>query len=43
MNEHLGYQRGRSQDRRLDQLWFGQGAVLNRRALTVGLEMAAAA
>lgn len=42
-NEYLGYQRGDSSDRRLDNLWFGQGANLNKRALEVALEMTKAA
>jgi phage/plasmid-like protein (TIGR03299 family) len=41
LNEYLGYVRGRSQDTRLDSLWFGNGAELNRRALHVALQMAA--
>jgi phage/plasmid-like protein (TIGR03299 family) len=39
--EYLGYQRGRSQDGRVDSLWFGDGAKLNRRALDTAMRMAA--
>jgi phage/plasmid-like protein (TIGR03299 family) len=38
--EWLGYQRGRSQGNRLNSLWFGDGASLNRRALETALAMA---
>ena len=38
--EWLGYQRGNSQDNRLNALWFGDGANLNRHALETALEMA---
>jgi phage/plasmid-like protein (TIGR03299 family) len=40
VSEWLGYQRGNSQDNRLNSLWFGDGAGMNRRALEVALEMA---
>jgi phage/plasmid-like protein (TIGR03299 family) len=39
VSEWLGYQRGRSQQSRLDSLWFGESANLNRHALQVALEM----
>ncbi len=41
MSEFLGYERGRSQQTRLDSLWFGDSANLNRHALQVALDMAA--
>jgi phage/plasmid-like protein (TIGR03299 family) len=40
VSEWLGYNRGRSQSNRLDSLWFGDGASLNRRALEVALSLA---
>lgn len=43
VNEYLGYQRGRTNETRLDSLWFGEGANLNARALSTAVEMAAAA
>lgn len=51
VNEYIGYERGvsvKDDDRatksnRLDSLWFGTGAALNRRALSVATEMAMAA
>jgi phage/plasmid-like protein (TIGR03299 family) len=39
--EWLSYNRGRNQDNRLNSLWFGDSANLNRHALDVALEMAA--
>lgn len=41
VSEYLGYERGRSQQSRLDSLWFGDSAALNRFALEVALAMAA--
>ena len=41
VTEWLGYQRGRSQRSRLDSLWFGESASINRHALQVALDMAA--
>lgn len=41
VSEYLGYVRGRSQQSRIDSLWFGEAAVVNRRALEVALAMAA--
>jgi hypothetical protein len=41
ISEWLGYERGRSQQSRLDSLWFGDSAAINRHALHVALEMAA--
>lgn len=42
ITEHLAYERGRSPDSRLDNLWFGDGANLNARALEVAIEAVAA-
>jgi len=39
--EYLAYLRGRNQDGRVDSLWFGDGAKLNRRALDTAMRMAA--
>lgn len=39
--EWLSYNRGRNADNRLNSLWFGDGANLNRHALETALEMAA--
>lgn len=41
VSEWLGYERGRSPQSRLDSLWFGDSANLNRQALQIALEMAA--
>ncbi len=41
VSEWLTYSRGRSEDNRLNSLWFGDGANLNRRALEVAIDMAA--
>jgi hypothetical protein len=41
VSEWLGYARGRSQGSRLNSLWFGDGAALNKHALEVALDMAA--
>ena len=43
ITEYLTHERGRSAERRLANLWFGQGATLNHRALTAALGMAKAA
>jgi phage/plasmid-like protein (TIGR03299 family) len=40
VSEYLGYVRGRNQQSRLDSLWFGDSAALNRHALEVALAMA---
>jgi len=40
VSEWLTYNRGRSEDNRLNSLWFGDGANLNRRALETALVMA---
>jgi phage/plasmid-like protein (TIGR03299 family) len=39
-NEYLNYFRGNSQDNILNNLWFGDSAQINKKALTVALEMA---
>jgi phage/plasmid-like protein (TIGR03299 family) len=41
LSEWLSYRRGNNQGNRLNSLWFGDGACLNRRALEAALEMAA--
>jgi phage/plasmid-like protein (TIGR03299 family) len=41
VSEYLGYERGRSPQTRLDSLWFGDSANLNRHAFQVALDMAA--
>lgn len=41
VTEYLNYFRGRSQDNTLSSLWFGEGANINRQALSVALKMAA--
>jgi phage/plasmid-like protein (TIGR03299 family) len=40
VSEWLTYNRGRSKDSRLNSLWFGDGALTNRHALEVALDMA---
>lgn len=40
MSEYLTYNRGRSEDNRLNSLWFGDGLSTNRYALEVALDMA---
>jgi phage/plasmid-like protein (TIGR03299 family) len=40
VSEWLTYQRGRSDDNRLNSLWFGASALINRHALDVALDMA---
>lgn len=41
VTEFTTWERGRSQDTRLDSLWFGDSAQVNTRALAVGMKMAA--
>ena len=41
VSEWLTYGRGCSEGNRLNSLWFGDSANLNRRALEVAIEMAA--
>ena len=40
VSEWLGYARGRSQASRIDSLWFGESASVNRQALEVAVAMA---
>ena len=40
VNEYLNYFRGNSQDNTLNNLWFGDSVQVNKKALTVALEMA---
>lgn len=40
VTEYLSHERGRSQDSRLSALWFGDGATINQRALSVAASMA---
>jgi phage/plasmid-like protein (TIGR03299 family) len=40
VSEWLTYSRGRSDDNRLNSLWFGDSALTNRHALDVALDMA---
>ncbi len=40
VSEWLTYSRGRSEDNRLNSLWFGDSALTNRHALEVALDMA---
>lgn len=41
ITEHPSHERGRCADNRLDGLWFGDAAQINRRALRLAVEMAA--
>jgi phage/plasmid-like protein (TIGR03299 family) len=41
ISEWLAYNRGRNEQNRLDSLWFGDSAALNRHALEAALAMAA--
>ena len=41
VNEYLGYERGSDQAVRVDSMWFGDSATLNRRALQEALQIAA--
>jgi phage/plasmid-like protein (TIGR03299 family) len=43
VTEYLSYVNGRNEDNRLNSLWFGQNATLNKLALTTAVEMAMAA
>ncbi len=40
VTEYLSYENGRNADNRLNSLWFGQNANMNKRALQTALEMA---
>jgi phage/plasmid-like protein (TIGR03299 family) len=39
VTEYLSYQRGRSADRRLDNLWFGDSVKISQRALVEGVRL----
>ena len=41
VSEWLGYNRGRSQTTRIDSLWYGEGAGVNKFAFQTALDMAA--
>jgi phage/plasmid-like protein (TIGR03299 family) len=41
LNEYVGYVRGQNPATRLDSLWFGEGAAINKFALQVAIDMAA--
>jgi len=41
VTEYLSYTRGKTQEARLDSLWFGDSARLSREALTVALQLSA--
>lgn len=43
ITEYTSHHRGRSQDRRVESQWFGEGVKIAQRALDVGLAFAAAA
>ena len=43
VTEFLTHGRGRSEETRIDSLWFGQGALINQRALETAVELAKAA
>ena len=42
MTEYLTHQQGRSESNRLNSLWFGENANVNRHALDTAVEMAMA-
>ncbi len=42
ITEYIGYERGDSQNTRVDSMWFGEGAKLNRKALDEGVKLAMA-
>lgn len=42
VTEYLQYERGNNESTRLDSLWFGQAATMNKKALKVAVEMATA-
>jgi phage/plasmid-like protein (TIGR03299 family) len=42
ITEHMSYEAGRNEDRRLTNLWFGKAARMNQTALKTAVEMVAA-
>ena len=42
VTEYVSYVRGRSDEARLDSMWFAAGAHLNKRALQTAMTLAAA-
>lgn len=42
VTEHLSYEYGKTQDSRLNNLWFGEGSRVSKRALDAAVEMAVA-
>lgn len=40
VNEYLNWERGKDEDKRLDNLWYGQGASMNQKALQYAYVMA---
>lgn len=43
VNEYLGYEKGTDEQARLDNMWFGQSAVTNEKALKVAVKLLSAA
>ena len=41
VNEYLNYKKGRTQENRMNNLWFGTGLAENRKALDLALTLAA--
>jgi phage/plasmid-like protein (TIGR03299 family) len=41
VNEYLGYEKGNDAQARLDNMWFGQSAVTNEKALEVAVKLSA--
>ena len=41
-NEYLNYEKGRSNNNRMESLWFGQAGASNMQALNLATEMASA-
>lgn len=40
INEYMNYEKGHSDDTRVNSLWFGQNATLNNKALDIAVQMA---
>jgi len=40
VNEYLGYEKGNDEQARLDNMWFGQSAVTNEKALNIAVKLA---